>query len=114
MQPPMASRTLSVSACMTICRRVAPMARRIAVCARRATAAGQQQVGDVGAADQQHHAADGQQNLEAAAVLLLHLRHTGAGGHDVDGLFGEGADDVRHPVGGIAGVVLASIAGGRR
>ena len=37
MPPPMASRTLSVSACVTICLGVAPTASRIAVCPRRAT-----------------------------------------------------------------------------
>ena len=38
MPPPMASRTLSTSACVTICERDAPMASRTAVCVRRATA----------------------------------------------------------------------------
>ena len=37
MAPPMASRTLSVSACIMICRREAPTAMRTAVCPRRAT-----------------------------------------------------------------------------
>ena len=37
MPPPMASKTLSVSACMTICRGVAPTASRTAVWPRRAT-----------------------------------------------------------------------------
>ena len=106
MPPAMASRMLSVRACVMICRRVAPMARRTAVCPRRATAASQKQVGDIGAGDQQHQAANGKQNLQAAAVLFFHDGDAGTGGHDVDDLLGKVADYVGHPVGGIAGVVL--------
>ena len=74
MPPATASSTLSTSACVTICRRDAPIASRTAVCPRRATRAREQQVGDVGAGDQQHQPADAEQDLQAASVLLLHDR----------------------------------------
>ncbi len=67
---------------------------------------GQQQVRDIGAGDQQHHAADREQNLQTAAVLFFHFRHARARRNHVDHLSGKHANDVRHPVGGIAGFVL--------
>ena len=42
----------------------------------------EQQVRDVGARDEQHQAAHAEQNLQAAAVLLLHHADAGAGWHD--------------------------------
>ena len=66
----------------------------------------QQQVGDVRAGDEQHEAAHGEQDLEAAPVLFLHHTDAGAGRDDGDHLLGERPDDVRHPVDGIAGLVL--------
>jgi hypothetical protein len=68
--------------------------------------AGEQQVGDVGARDEQHQPAHAKQKLQAAPVLLLHDPDAGAGGHHVDHLARQCLDHVRHPVGGIARIVL--------
>ncbi len=57
-----------------------------AVWPRRATRAGEQQVRDVGAGDQEHQPAHAEENLQAASVLLLHDADAGAGGHDGDDL----------------------------
>ena len=46
----------------------------------------EQQVGDVGARDQQHEPAHAEQDLQAAPVLLLHHADAGAGRDDVDDL----------------------------
>ena len=72
--------------------------------------ANEQEVGDVGAGDEQHQAADRQQNLQAATVLFFHDRDTGTGGHHIDDLLGQVMDDFGHPVGGVAGVVLHPLA----
>ncbi len=64
--------------------------------------AGEQQVGDVGAGDEQHEAADAEQNLQAPAVLLFHHADAGAGRDDGDDLLGQTLDDVGHPVRRIA------------
>ena len=68
--------------------------------------ASQQQVRDIGAGNQQHQAADGEQDLQAAPVLFLHLGDAGAGGDNIDHLLGKHSDHVRHPVGGISGIIL--------
>ena len=68
--------------------------------------ASQQQVRNIGAGNQQHQAADGEQNLQAAPVLLLHLGDAGAGWDHVDHLLGKHTDDFRHPVGWIPGIIL--------
>ena len=60
--------------------------------------AGQQQVGDVGAGDQQHQRADRHQDAQAAPVLLLHHADAGAGGHHGDHLLGQDAIDLGQPV----------------
>ena len=52
--------------------------RRLAAPRRRAR---EQQVGDVGAGDQQHQAADAEQDAQAAAVLLLHDADAAAAGN---------------------------------
>ena len=67
--------------------------------------AGQQQVGHVSAGDEQHQRAHGEQDLQAAPVLLLHHAHTRAGGHHRDHLLRQRALDLRHPVRRIAGLV---------
>jgi len=79
MPPPMASRTLSVSAWVTIWRGVAPTARRTAV-VRDARHASEEQVRHVGTSDEKHQSAHGEQNLQAAAVLLFHHSDAGSGG----------------------------------
>ena len=104
--PPMASRMLSTSACVTICRREAPMAslqRRLPTPRDRA---GEQQVRNVGARDEEDQAAHAEENLEAAAVLLLHDADAGACGHDGNDLPRQILDDVRHPVRRVSRVVL--------
>ena len=68
MPPAMASRMLSTSACVTICRREAPIASRTRRLAAPRDRAREQQVGDVGAGDQQHQAAHAEEDLQAAAV----------------------------------------------
>ncbi len=68
--------------------------------------AGEQQVRDVGAGDEEHQPAHAEQNLQAASVLLLHDADAGAGRHDGDDLLGQSLDDVGHPVRRVAGVVL--------
>ena len=68
--------------------------------------AGEQQVRDVRARDQQHEPAHCEQNLQAASVLFFHHADAGAGRNDVDHLLRKHADDIGHPVRGISGVVL--------
>ena len=89
MPPPTASRTLSVRACTIICRArgAQGQAQRGLPAAR--YGASQQQVRHVRAGDQQHQAANRQQDLKAAPVLFLHLGDAGAGGDHVDHLLGE-------------------------
>ena len=70
----------------TICRRVAPTARRTRRLRAPRDGAREQQVGDVGAGDEQHEPADGKQDLQAAPVLFLHHGDAGPGGNDVDDL----------------------------
>jgi hypothetical protein len=72
--------------------------------------AGEEQVGHVGAHDQEHQTANGQEDLQAAAVLFFHFGDTGAGGDDVDELLGKHLNHAGHPVGGIAGIVLHPLA----
>ena len=71
---------------------------------RRLAAAGdgarQQQVGDVGAGDQQHQRAHAEQDAQAAAVLLAHDADAGAGRHDGDRL-------LRQLAGSRSGIQLA-------
>ena len=55
--------------------------------------AGQQQVRHVGAGDEQHERAHGQQDLQAAPVLLLHHAHTRTGGDHRDHLLRQRALD---------------------
>ena len=68
--------------------------------------AGEQQVRDVGAGDEEHQPAHAEENLQAAAVLLLHDADAGAGGHDGNDLLRQILDDVRHPVRRVSRVVL--------
>ncbi len=68
--------------------------------------AGQQQVGDVGAGDQQHQPAHAEQDAQAAAVLLAHDADAGAGRHDRDRLLRQLLDHAGHPVRRVAGIVL--------
>ena len=89
-----------------ICRRVAPMASRSAVCPRRATARASSRLATLAQAISRTNAADGQQDLQAAAVLFFHLRDARARRHHINHLLGKIADHVGHPVGGIAGIVL--------
>ena len=72
--------------------------------------ASEQQVRDIGAGDQQHDAANGQQDLEAATVFFFHDGDAGSGGNDVDDLLGQQANYVGHPVRRIAGIVLHPLA----
>ena len=66
----------------------------------------EQQVGDVGAGDEQHEPAHAEENLQAAAVLLFHDADARAGRHHGDHLLRQRADDVGHPVRRVAGLVL--------
>ncbi len=75
--------------------------------ARRGT--GQEQVGDVGARDQEDQRADRQQDLQAAPVRLLHLADAAAGGHDVDHLPGQVLHETRDPVCRVPGAVLQPV-----
>ena len=68
--------------------------------------AGQQQVGDVGAGDQQHQRAHAEQDAQAAAVLLAHDADAGAGRDHRDRLLRQVLDHAGHPVGRVAGIVL--------
>ena len=72
--------------------------------------ASQQQIRHVGAGDQQHQAAHREQDLQAAPVLLFHHCHARSGRYDINYLLGKYADHVRHPIGGIPGVVLQPLA----
>ena len=72
--------------------------------------ASQQQIRDIGAGDQQHDAADGQQDLKAATVSFFHDGDAGSRGNDVDDLLGQQIHDVGRPVWGIAGLVLHPLA----
>ena len=72
--------------------------------------AGQQQVGDVGAGDQQHQRAHAEQDAQAAAVLLAHDADAGAGRDDRDRLLRQILDHAGHPVGRVAGIVLQPLA----
>ena len=72
--------------------------------------AGEEQVGHVGAHDQEHQAANGQEDLQAAAVLFFHFGDTGAGGDHVDELLGKHLNHAGHPVGRIAGIILHPLA----
>ncbi len=68
--------------------------------------AGEQQVCNVGTRDEEDEAAHAEENLEAAAVLLLHDADAGARGHDSNDLSRQILDDVRHPVRRVSRVVL--------
>ena len=70
----------------------------------------EQQVGDVGAGDQQHQSAHAEQDAQAAAVLLPHDADAAARRHDRDHLPRQALDHVRHPVRRIARVVLHPLA----
>ena len=67
--------------------------------------ASQQQIGDVGAGNEQHQAADGEQDAQAVAVVGFHDADAGAGGNDLDDLLGQAGFDAGHPVGGHAAVI---------
>ena len=73
-------------------------------------AASEQQIRDVGTGDQQHQAAHEEQDLQAATVFFFHHCDTSPRGYHVDDLFGKHADDVVHPVRGVAGIVLQPLA----
>ena len=53
----------------------------------------EQQIGDIGAGDEQNQAAHAEKNLQAAPVPLLHHPDARASGHDRDDLLGECLDD---------------------
>ena len=67
---------------------------------------GEEEIGDIRAGDEEHHAADAEQDVQAVPVGRLHHGDAATGRHDVDRLGGQRAHDVRHPVGGIPGVGL--------
>ena len=94
------------SACVTICRRDAPIGQPHGGLAAPGDGAGEQQVRHVGAGDQEHQPAHAEENLEAASVLLFHDADAGAGRHHRDDLLGQDLDDGGHPVRRIARVVL--------
>ena len=66
----------------------------------------QQQIGDIGACNQEHKATNGKENLQTATVLFFHHGNACPGRHDVDELFGKSVNYVRHPVGRITGIGL--------
>src|SRR5256885_6793445 len=51
--------------------------------------ASQKQVRYIGTRDQQHQTAHGEQDLQAAAVLLFHHGHARSGGYHLDNLLGK-------------------------
>src|SRR5215472_7485023 len=65
---------------------------------------GQKQIGNVGTRDQQHQTANGQQDLQAAAIAIFHLGDARPRWNYIDHLLGQSADYFRHPVGRIAGI----------
>ncbi len=67
--------------------------------------ASEQQIGDVGAGDEQDQAADGEQDMQAVGVVGLHDADACACGHDVDVLLGQAGLDAGHPLGGDAAVI---------
>ena len=67
--------------------------------------AGEQQIRNVGARDQENHSADGEQNLQTASVFFFHHGDTRAGGNHTDVLLRQQAIDIGHECCGIAGVV---------
>ena len=94
--PATARRMLSTSACVTICRRDAPIASRTAVWPRRATARREQQVRDVGAGDEQHQPAHAEENLRGCVRSCSFMMPTPApAGTTVMTCLGQGLDDRR-------------------
>ena len=87
-------------------------AHRQSHCSLRTTRypASQQQVRHIGTGDQQYQTAHGEQDLQAAAVFLFHHGHACSGGYHLDNLLGKHADDIRHEVGRIPGIVLQPLA----
>ena len=67
--------------------------------------ASEEQVGDVGAGDEENEAADGEEDVEGVGVVLFHGGDADAGGDNTDVLFGEIGLDAGHPVGGHAAVI---------
>ena len=106
MPPPIARRTLSVRACAIMCRERGAKGQAQCGLSTARYGASQQQVRHIGAGNQQHQAANGEQDLKAAPVLFLHHGDAGACGDDVDHLLGKRSDHVRHPVGWIPGIML--------
>src|SRR5438552_280195 len=105
-QPPVARSTLSVRACAIISPLVAPMASLTAVCPRRDTARARRRLATLAQAIRSTSPQTASKIWKAAPVLLFHLGDASACGNDVDHLLGKHADHVRHPVGGIAGIIL--------
>ena len=84
------------------------------LCPRRATARASSRFATLAQAISSTRPQTAKQNLQAAAVLLLHHADAGAGRHDGDRLLRQHADDVGHPVGGICRSRAASTGAGRR
>ena len=89
MPPATASSTLSISACVTICRarrangQPQRRLRRAATTARASS-----RLATLAQAMSSTSPQTREQDLQAAAVLFLHHADAGAGGNDVDDLFG--------------------------
>ena len=84
--PATASRILSHSACITICRLAGAESDPEGGLRPARNGACQQQICHVRTRNQQNHGANGQQDLETTAILFLHLRDTGARGNHIDHL----------------------------
>ena len=67
--------------------------------------AGQQQVGYIGAGNQQHQAADGEQDVKAIAIIGFHRLHARTAGNNLDLLLGQGLHDHGHKLGRPSAVV---------
>ncbi len=102
MPPATASSTLSTSACVTICRRDAPMAGRRAVCERRATARASRRFATLAQAMSSTRPHTPSRICRLRLYLLLHHADARAGGYDGDHLARHRLHDARHPVGRIA------------
>ena len=110
MPPPMASRMLSTSACVTICDRDAPIASRTAVCVRRATERASSRFATFAQAISSTSPHTAISICRLLAVLLFHHADAGAGRDDRDRLLRQQVVDVGQPVRRIARVVRDPLA----